>query len=86
MPLIVPDRDAIATLGRRQWGIRHKQAGGRPLDIGTRSLPWVITQFIADVLIPASAGVVRNYRIRSRVLAVSWCRWKSAARLCRPNP
>ena len=69
MPLIVPDRDAIATLGRRQWGIRHKQAGGRPLDIGTRSLPWVITQFIADVLIPVYAialSLDASWSVRNR--------------------
>jgi hypothetical protein len=65
---LVFTRDGLAEIGRKAWRIRHhQQRPDQPLDIGPKTLPYLVTQVFADMIGPAMADAVmlaRAYLIR----------------------
>lgn len=65
---LVFTRDSLAAIGRQAWRIRHHQANpDAPLDIGPKTVPYLITQVFSDMIAPAMADAVmlaRAYLIR----------------------
>lgn len=67
--LIVPERARIVDSGVRAWQIRHRQQDPtRPIKVGPKTLPWVIINVVADLLLPLYADAVvvaRQWLVRN---------------------